>query len=177
MKKLWSLYLRLLNLILRIDRLAINILEKISRKVQIWTGLNCILQARISMIMFLVLNITNGLMGYSYWPNVIYMTILNFWIYQKLEKIEERISRENMKGLRNSLKVSALGVLVRFSSVIILISYFLLLITTQGYLPDTPFITLAMYLLCCDTLPPAQGKLKEWLKSLFFTAKEAGVKA
>ncbi len=86
--------------------------------------------------------------------------------------IEDEAFNRVSRGLANPKKISLIYIFTRIFVFWFIVGYWALSISKHRFLIAWPFFTLlvvfllALYLDCCDPLPPCRGKIGDWLDAL-----------
>lgn len=162
-------------MIVRIDAMIINKIEKLAQKTQQLTGKTNFFFARlfagISVILYLS-DIISGRLEIRNLPLVIAMACC-FFLFPL--RIVEKIAFFELKcGISNELKIAKIGIIIRLGSIFL---NSLGLITEVALYEKTTFgmnysfFIFGLYLESCDPLPPCRSKAIDLIKE-FFTSKK-----
>lgn len=167
---------------IHVDAAVLNIIERLCRRFQLWTGRTNI------WVAFQLTNLSVAL--YFVWAVALYwrsglllvrvfiacfcagvFVILTRTIFRtSVEFAEEEAYRRVAKGLRNPRRVRDAQLRVAFLTLSLVLTYPLWFAyrTLQVQLPLLTaalilLTTVLLYTLACDPLPPSTGKVREWL--------------
>jgi hypothetical protein len=168
------------------DTALLNLTERLCRRFQVWTGRTNV---------WLAFQLTNlSIVVYFSWVGVLYWLsgLLAFRIFvalfcggvfwmltrtlfrESIEASEHEAYRRVARGLRNPRRVRDAQLRLAFLSISVLLAWPLwfayvalgvrFMLVTEALAVLT---TAVLYLLACDPLPPAEGRVREWVRGLF----------
>lgn len=160
----------------KIDLWLLDRIESSSHWLQKRTGYNCFSQATFCIYLFALfrmLEISSNVLA-----NRQHMAIHNFLtglvqIITTLWILNMSMSQLNVRTAKNSFAFAPAYIFLRITFVFtttIDLSYFLVRLDFEAgiSLLGGIVISLSIYLIACTPLPPCDGKIGEWLKSLSF---------
>jgi hypothetical protein len=166
-----------------LDSLLLNFTERVCRRLQVLTGRSNVWFAlqltNLSIVVYFVWAI-----GYSWTSDMapplligVFCLVLLYILSQTVFKVpievyENDAYRRVAKGLRNPRRVRDALLRISFVTLSVMLVYPVFLVYTDLHRHLVLLMyslivltTVVLYLLACDPLPPAPGKVGEWLKS------------
>lgn len=172
MRKLWSL-------LARVDSFFITKLENLTQKVQRKTGKDNFHISKTILLLGSLIVFIGCLLNELGIIVLLLMLSMLAYLGLTLYMHEHEVRSNLVSGISNHHKIDFGYTLVRISNFLFFaIGHLYNLCLTNDidktntiHLLAHSIIVLHLYLIACDPLPPCKGKLKEWLKSLFFNPK------
>ncbi|MGC4082231.1 MAG: hypothetical protein QM736_09035 [Vicinamibacterales bacterium] len=168
-----------------IDTAVLDLVERMCQRFQMWTGRTNVWLAfqltNLSIVVYF------GWVAVLYWLSgmfalrvfvacfcgAVFLMLTRTTLRQSLETSESQAYRRVQKGMRNPRRVRDAQLRIAFLTLSILLSAPLwaaylasgmrFMLTTEALAVLT---TIVLYVLACDPLPPCEGRVTEWIRSL-----------
>lgn len=167
----------LVEIVHKLDLMILDKVERLAQKIQVWTGYDCMSQARFIGFIYLCATlgeqiVTTRSSFFSTLTFFLSFTLQSFVISILWDPIKTQTRRYSMSGLKNSRKIEANFIFFRLLQLMITIVHVTMHFYRKPKNPcflSTELFTLFILLICTDPLPPGQSKLRQKLESLFLS--------